>query len=117
MGSGQYLTQVNVRAASAVAERVGEALGVALPLDPNTVHTRGERSALWLGPDEWLVIDMPGHAAEVFVASDDSRPDRRRRGGDPEVVFVERGACSLARQLESGVMIGRVDRAHLPAWH
>ena len=42
MGSGQYLTQVNVRASSTVAERVGEALGVALPTDPNTVVTRGE---------------------------------------------------------------------------
>ena len=65
MGSGQYLTQVNVRASSTVAERVGEALGVALPTDPNTVVTRGERSALWLGPDEWLVIDAAGQAAQI----------------------------------------------------
>jgi sarcosine oxidase subunit alpha len=37
-------------------------LGVALPLEPNTVTATpdGLRRVAWLGPDEWLVIDAAG---------------------------------------------------------
>ena len=65
MDNGAYLTQVNVRASGAVAGRIGVALGVPLPLEPNTVSTGGQRSALWLGPDEWLVVDDDGDAPEI----------------------------------------------------
>jgi sarcosine oxidase subunit gamma len=57
--------QVNVRASGEVAARVGRALGMALPIEPNTVATVGERSILWLGPDEWLVVDSESSAAEI----------------------------------------------------
>ncbi|MEQ8401954.1 MAG: sarcosine oxidase subunit gamma [Roseitalea porphyridii] len=33
------------------------ALGVDLPTTPKASATKDSRSALWLGPDEWLVID------------------------------------------------------------
>src|SRR5258707_9396570 len=56
---------VNVRASGEVAARVGRALGVALPIEPNTATTVGERSILWLGPDEWLVVDSESSAAEI----------------------------------------------------
>ena len=32
------------------------ALGLDLPMEPNTVADDGEKLALWLGPDEWLVV-------------------------------------------------------------
>lgn len=35
---------------------VGEALGVALPREANRSNTAGGLSALWLGPDEWLLV-------------------------------------------------------------
>lgn len=38
------------------AEAAGEAFGAALPRQPNRATTAGERAALWLGPDEWLLI-------------------------------------------------------------
>jgi len=57
--------QVNVRASGEVAARVGQALGIALPMEPNTVATVGPRSILWLGPDEWLVVDSERSAAEI----------------------------------------------------
>jgi len=57
--------QVNVRASGDVAARVGRALGIALPIEPNTVATVGECSILWLGPDEWLVVDSKSSAAEI----------------------------------------------------
>ena len=61
-------SQVNVRAQGQVAARVGEALGVALPVAPNTVATRGQRSVLWLGPDEWLVVDGSTQVGEIEAA-------------------------------------------------
>jgi sarcosine oxidase subunit gamma len=57
-----FLAQVNVRldAKGAAADAVGLALGLPLPLEPNTVVRAGELTALWLGPDEWLVVGTPG---------------------------------------------------------
>jgi sarcosine oxidase, subunit gamma len=67
MGSARYLPQLNVRCSGAVAARVGTALGVGLPVMPNTVATNGQRSALWLGPDEWLIVDEGRPASEADV--------------------------------------------------
>lgn len=36
---------------------LSKTLGVALPVKPKSSVTMGTRTALWLGPDEWLVID------------------------------------------------------------
>jgi sarcosine oxidase subunit gamma len=57
-----FLAQVNVRldAKGPAAESVGLALGLQLPLDPNTVVHAGNVTAVWLGPDEWLVVGRPG---------------------------------------------------------
>ena len=56
-----FLAQVNVRldAKGAAADTVGLALGLSLPLEPNTVVRAGELTVLWLGPDEWLVVGAP----------------------------------------------------------
>ena len=34
-------------------------LGLALPMEPNAVAVNGALLALWLGPDEWLVVTPP----------------------------------------------------------
>lgn len=62
-----FLAQLNVRIApkSPAAEAVGLALGVPLPLEPNTVNRGGELAVLWLGPDEWLVVGPPGSVGEL----------------------------------------------------
>ncbi|MFJ3891686.1 sarcosine oxidase subunit gamma [Streptomyces sp. NPDC090083] len=56
-----FLAQVNVRldAKGAAADAVGLALGLPLPLEPNTVVRTRESTVLWLGPDEWLVVGAP----------------------------------------------------------
>ena len=38
------------------ADGLGGAFGVQLPTQPCRAHTSGHRAALWLGPDEWLLI-------------------------------------------------------------
>ncbi|TIO88344.1 MAG: sarcosine oxidase subunit gamma, partial [Mesorhizobium sp.] len=40
---------------------LSKALGVTLPSKPKTSAAKGGRTALWLGPDEWLVIDDAGN--------------------------------------------------------
>jgi sarcosine oxidase subunit gamma len=57
-----FLAQVNVRldAKGAAVDAVGLALGVQLPLEPDTVVRTQELTALWLGPDEWLLVGRPG---------------------------------------------------------
>lgn len=45
-----------LRCRPADAERVGEALGVVLPRQACRSAVSGSRAALWLGPDEWLLI-------------------------------------------------------------
>jgi sarcosine oxidase subunit gamma len=47
----QFLAQVSVRT---------QAPGSDLPTEPNTVAGDASRAALWLGPDEWLVVAPPG---------------------------------------------------------
>ncbi|MFI9829196.1 sarcosine oxidase subunit gamma [Streptomyces sp. NPDC051913] len=62
-----FLTQLNVRldAKGAAAEAVGLALDLQLPLQPNTAVRAGELTALWLGPDEWLLVAPPGSAGDL----------------------------------------------------
>lgn len=69
-GSGQivireipFVAQVDFRADPGdkrVADGVRKALGFSLPTEPNTAGSAGGRSALWLGPDEWLIVGGEG---------------------------------------------------------
>ncbi|MFI7586385.1 2Fe-2S iron-sulfur cluster-binding protein [Spongisporangium articulatum] len=56
-----HLTQVNLRVTpgTPAAGAVQGALGFALP-GPNRAATQADRSALWLGPDEWLLLGPDG---------------------------------------------------------
>jgi sarcosine oxidase subunit gamma len=64
-----FLAQVGVRlhpgdGGPSAAEA---ALGFALPAVPNTTAAANGRTALWLGPDEWLVIGAPDTEAALEV--------------------------------------------------
>ncbi|MFF3909590.1 sarcosine oxidase subunit gamma [Streptomyces sp. NPDC001848] len=75
-----FLAQVNVRldAKGPAADAVGLALGLQLPLEPNNVVHAGDLTAVWLGPDEWLVVGRPGTERDL-----ESRI--RSAGGDEPV--------------------------------
>ncbi len=46
--------------------RLGARLGFDLPIEPNTVAgDPAGRHALWLGPDEWLVVGPPGAEGKI----------------------------------------------------
>jgi sarcosine oxidase subunit gamma len=55
-----FLAQVDVRCGAVDAARLG------FPTEPNIVGGDLTRGALWLGPDEWLVVGLPGTAAATI---------------------------------------------------
>ncbi|MGN6307057.1 MAG: sarcosine oxidase subunit gamma [Mesorhizobium sp.] len=52
--------RVSLRAPAESIASLSRALGVTLPQKPKTSAVKGSRTALWLGPDEWLVLDEEG---------------------------------------------------------
>ena len=59
-----FMVQVDIRLDPADAARVEPLPGLRLPLTPNRVTTAGDPRALWLGPDEWLVLAPAGMSLE-----------------------------------------------------
>ncbi|EPE95325.1 sarcosine oxidase subunit gamma [Rhizobium grahamii] len=53
-------TRIALRAPAESLKALSSALGVTVPASPKTSGRKGGRAALWLGPDEWLVIDEAG---------------------------------------------------------
>ena len=82
-------------------------LGVSLPLEANTVADNGSVTALWLGPDEWLLVTLPGKETElirtlrdalrdVFIAVTDVTDGQTiLRVSGPHAADVLRKGCSL----------------------
>lgn len=50
-------SRTSLRCGTDAMGAVSKALGLKLPDRPKTSSAKGSRAALWLGPDEWLVID------------------------------------------------------------
>jgi sarcosine oxidase subunit gamma len=67
-----FLTQVDVRCPPDVAARLG------FPLEPNTVAGDDVRGMLWLGPDEWLVVGLPGRAQATIAELETALAGTRR---------------------------------------
>jgi sarcosine oxidase subunit gamma len=55
-----HLAQIGVRCSAEDAPRFGA------PTAPNTVTGDEARGVLWLGPDEWLVVGLPGAAPAII---------------------------------------------------
>jgi sarcosine oxidase, subunit gamma len=58
-----FPSQVSLRIDAALASR----LPFPLPLEPNTFTAEPSKDALWLGPDEWLLIAPAGRARDVVA--------------------------------------------------
>ena len=78
------LTRLAIRAGQQAAIAIAGMLRVALPTTPCRSNRTSERAALWLGPDEWLVLAEDGtafpaaHAGAgiVDVSHRDTAPSR-----------------------------------------
>lgn len=63
-----FLAQINIRGAredGVFLKGVETAIGVSLPLEANRVAVAGEVRALWLGPDEWLIVTAEDRREEI----------------------------------------------------
>lgn len=60
--------RLSLRAPEESVAALSKALGLALPTRPKVSATNGGRAALWLGPDEWLVIDRDGNDPAAALA-------------------------------------------------
>jgi sarcosine oxidase subunit gamma len=66
-----FVSQINLRADPAderLMQRLESTLGFALPMAPNTIGSQEDRRALWLGPDEWLMVGPDGQQGAVEQA-------------------------------------------------
>lgn len=57
---GEPAARLALRAPAASLAALSKALGLSLPQKPKTSVEKDGRAALWLGPDEWLVIGPDG---------------------------------------------------------
>jgi sarcosine oxidase, subunit gamma len=87
----EALAQVDVRVDFALAS-------VGLPLEPNTWVANGHREALWLGPDEWLIVGPPGTEDSI------SKDLERALAGVPHSV-VEVSAARAILEVEPAVRL------------
>ena len=69
LGERVFLGHVNLRgdfSDSGFLNAVQNVTGVGLPLEPNTVAESDEVAALWLGPDDWLLLTSAGRAVGLY---------------------------------------------------
>ena len=59
---------LNLRGAGLVCRRYDQVLGFELPHAPNTTTGNEDITAMWLGPDEWLVKTEDGKEVSLAVA-------------------------------------------------
>ena len=98
-----FLAQVSLRLDPALADRVP----FPLPLEPNTAWEDGPRAALWMGPDEWLILGPPYAGAEIAAELDTALTDVHRAIVDLSAnrVAIELGGPGRAELLSKGCPI------------
>lgn len=67
----RFLAQINLRGDAgdkAFQKGVRKALGLAVPVEPNTVASADGLDILWLGPDEWLVVGETGRESAIVTS-------------------------------------------------
>ncbi|MDX3927683.1 MAG: sarcosine oxidase subunit gamma [Shinella sp.] len=64
-------TRLSLRAGAEALPALSAAFGLDLPVRPKTSAFKNGRHALWLGPDEWLLIDENGADLTALAASAD----------------------------------------------
>lgn len=76
-----HFSRAVLRCPAAMVDIVGQRLGIALPQTACRSAIEGKLAALWLGPDEWLLL--------TDDASDDWVPELQARLGDALCALVD----------------------------
>lgn len=61
----EAMERISLRAEDKAVAGLGKAIGLSLPKKPATSVTKGGVTALWIGPDEWLILDAEGSNLEA----------------------------------------------------
>ena len=115
--SGGRLTIAHVPILAQVSLRLDPTLAgrapFPLPLTPNTTWEGGSRAALWLGPDEWLVLGSPDAASEIVAELETALDGLHRSVIDVGAnrVAIELGGPDRLETLASGCPIDLHPRA------
>lgn len=100
-----YIGKVNLRGDKddpVFASAINTALGVDLPVAPNTVAFNDQYSVYWLGPDEWLVHCAQDEQPEVVSRLQESLRGRHAAVTDvSDYYFVLRLSGDKAREVLS----------------
>ncbi len=109
-----FATRFALRGPPDVAGPSSAAFGASLPLQPLRAMSEGPRAALWMGPDEWLLI------AEDDEAGLGAKLEAALAGVPHSLVDVSHGRCAIevsgagaARRLNAGVPLD-LDLAAFP---
>lgn len=63
---------LNLRGAEPVCQQYDEVLGFELPYTPNTTTGSKDITAMWLGPDEWLIKTGDGDEVQLAAALEEA---------------------------------------------
>jgi sarcosine oxidase subunit gamma len=107
-------TRFILRGGPDAADPVGAAFGAAPPLQPLRAISEGARAALWLGPDEWLLIaeDEPADIGAKLEAALAGVPHALVDVSHRQCA-IEVGGAGAARLLNAGVPLD-LDLAAFP---
>jgi heterotetrameric sarcosine oxidase gamma subunit len=93
------VTRISIRAGREAAMAIGDMLGVALPTTPCRSNRSSNRAALWLGPDEWLVLADDGAKLPTTQAAgsivDVSHRDTALSVSGPRAAWAVNAFCAL----------------------
>lgn len=101
--------RISLRARPDDVATLSSALKLQLPTTPKTSATNGTRTALWLGPDEWLVIDegegglveAAASSGALHSATDVSHRNTAILVSGPGAVATLNGGCPLDLSLKA----------------
>lgn len=65
-------TRISLRVRGKAGAALRKALGFDLPSKPKTSTSEGEVTALWIGPDEWMVLAPEGSSLAADLSKTDS---------------------------------------------
>ena len=103
---GPSLTRIAIRADQQAATAIGNMLGVALPTVPCRSNASSGCAALWLGPDEWLMLaDESAKLPTTFAAAgsivDVSHRDTALSVSGPRAAWTINAFCALDLHLSA----------------
>jgi heterotetrameric sarcosine oxidase gamma subunit len=99
------LTRIVIRADQKAAIAIGDMLGVALPAAPCRSNASSGCAALWLGPDEWLVLaDQRAKLPTTYATGsivDVSHRDTALSVSGPRAAWMINAFCALDLHLSA----------------